>query len=227
MPIISMRNISISVLLFGFATMAFSAPDPAVTEEFISALTVGKTVRTDPAMKRCADSGFRRHTGLILLMLGKTPDEKIHQYMIEGITNETVLRQLEEEFAIWKSTHDPGQVAQKAFESCLEIEQLPIKLGDFGKTCFNLDHLPSFVRAAKLLGTQQGKALQAANANYGKQLQPWLIEKVVNDMYSGREPKDDYRISREIFESCINNEVAKIVSADKERKAAAKNTAQP
>lgn len=202
----TMKRASIFLILGVIAAASAHAGDE-YSDPMINALVVFKAQQS-PEIKACLDSAFRRHTAMISFWQGKTPDEKVHEYMIADVTEQTVMNQMEDEYKVWATTHNSSAVAQRAFENCLVIQDLPLKLEGYGKTCFNMDTLPSFTRMMKGINVPQEKALAALNQQFGKVLNPDIINRVVDDIYSGREKPDTYLISHRMFSSCLNQLLA-------------------
>lgn len=201
-----MKRLSILLIMGAIAATSAHASDE-YSDPMINALVVFKAQQS-PEIKTCLDSGFRRHTAMISFWQAKTPDDKIHEHMIADVTDQTVMNQMEDEYKVWVTTHSPSAVAQRAFENCLVIKDLPLKLEGYGKTCFNMDLLPSFTRMMKGANVPRGKALSALNQQFGKVLNPDIINQVVDDIYSGREKPDTYLSSHQMFGSCLNQSLA-------------------
>jgi hypothetical protein len=202
-----MKRASMFLILGAIAATSVHAADDMYADPMMNAFIVFKAMES-PDIKTCLDSGFRRHTAMVSLMLAKTPDEKIHEYMIADVTDQTVMNQMEDEYKVWATTHKGSAVAQRAFENCLVLKDFPVKLEGYGQTCFNFDLLPALTRTMKGTNVPREKALAELNRQFGKVLDPALINAALDDIYSGREKPDTYAASHLMFGYCLNRLLA-------------------
>ncbi len=197
-----MKHLMLIGLMSLLSMNAAVAQEGSTGDPMLDAVVVFQS-RQHPDTVACLNSGFRRHTAMASFMIAKTSDEKIHEYMIENVTDQTVMNQMEDEYKVWASTHDTSAVALRAFENCFAIQGMPLKLGVHGENCFNFDLIPAYIRALKVAGVSADKARQLTDRQFGGKVEPQALNRIFDDIYSGREAPDSYQVSHTMFGACL------------------------
>lgn len=186
----------LSGLLVSPAAHALSAAD----KDALTILLLGP--KANP-VKDCMNSALEHNLGVTMLFLGHASDEKIESSLLSGATTPELKQLREDEIAEWRTSRQPGRLAEMSYNACLKQAGITGELGAVGQTCFSLVGLPARAAALKRVGVERSKAISESVQSFNGKLHADFVESTVAAIYDNDDAADPYLVHRRVFLQCI------------------------
>ena len=168
------------------------------------ALLLDRLATSGSAASQCVSSGLSTTLGIFLLHASRKSDDDIVNSLSIDSTENWAVQRNEGLATEWRKTHQPGDVGQLGFESCMALSsQEPVPDAVLSERCFVAMEITGRAMVEKTQGLKEEQATLLLQDAPNDDLNPAFVQYVVHRAYSL--PDFDPQQYSEAYMQCLRS----------------------